>query len=119
MEWLRFAFSALFTIAGVLAFAVGTFGIYRFKFVMNRMHAAAILDTMGLLFVIVGLVIARGFTAVSWKLLLVVVFLWLTSPISSHLLAKMEYFTDADLGGEIKNDLRKIKGDDNDEYRDL
>jgi len=113
MEWLRFAFSALFTIAGVLAFAVGTFGIYRFKFVMNRMHAAAILDTMGLFGIATGLAVARGFDAITFKFLLIFILLWFTSPISSHLLAKMEYFTDKNLKEEIVNDLQTNGSDDN------
>jgi len=119
MEWFRFALSALFMILGIIGFIVGIFGVYKLKFVMNRMHSAAICDTAGLFFIIISLVIGRGFDPVSIKLILIVLFFWLTCPITSHLIAKMEYFTDPDLGKEIKNDINELKGGDNNGTDDL
>jgi len=117
MEWLRFALVAACMLLGCFSFIVGVFGIYRFKFILNRMHSAAILDTMGLFFIVLGMSIARSFDAVTIKLLLIFILLWITSPIQSHLLAKMEYITDKNLDEEIVNDLAEIKegdGDNND-----
>jgi len=112
MEWVRFGISAACMLIGLFVFVTGTFGIYKFRFVLNRMHSAAILDTMGLFFVIVSLAVARGLDLTTVKMFLVVVFLWLTSPLSSHLIAKMEYFTDKNLDSEIENNLRDVKGED-------
>jgi hypothetical protein len=53
---------------------------------------------MGILFVMLGLVILRGFSMDSLKLLLVVGFFWIASPVSSHMLARLEAMTDEDLG---------------------
>ena len=46
---------------------------------------------------LLGLIIFSGFNFTSLKMLLVVVFLWFASPVSSHLIAKLEVVTDEDL----------------------
>ena len=50
-------------------------GVFRFKYVLNRMHAAAMGDTLGIGFALAGLILMSGFTFTSVKLLLVIVFL--------------------------------------------
>lgn len=118
MELVRYIFSCIFIILGVVVFFIGVLGVYQFKFVLNRMHSAALLDTMGLFFIALGCAISRNFDAVTLKILLVVGFLWITSPISSHLIAKLEFFTDENLNDEITNDLSETKEEENDS-RDL
>lgn len=115
MEWVQFGFSAAFIIVGLFVFIVGIIGIYQFKFVLNRMHAAGMLDTMGIFFIVVGIAIKNGIDATTIKLFIIVLTLWLTSPIASHFIAKLEYVTDESLNDEIENELSEIKkGDDND-----
>ncbi len=109
MEWVKFGFSALFIILGVIVFAIGTIGVYKFKFVLNRMHVASLLDTMGLFFIVLGCAIGRHFDAASIKMLLVFGILWLTSPISSHFIAKLECLTDERLSEKVKNDYEESK----------
>ena len=118
MELVGYIFACLFIILGVVVFIIGVIGVYQFKFVLNRMHSAALLDTMGLFFVALGCAIARNFDAITIKILIVVGFLWITSPLSSHLIAKLEFFTDENLNDEITNDLSETKEDNNDS-RDL
>lgn len=110
-EWLRSILCAAFTVAGLVVFITGVFGVYRFRFVLNRMHAAALIDTMGLLLIVLGLVCKRGFDTVTVKLLLVVGLLWLTSPIASHLIAKMVCITDGRVQEHVTNDLKELEGD--------
>ena len=43
------------------------------------------------------MMVAEGLTLTSLKMLLVIFFLWLTSPVSSHLIARMEITTNDDL----------------------
>ena len=109
MEWVKFGFSTLFIILGVIVFAIGTIGVYKFKFVLNRMHLASLLDTMGLFFIVLGCAIGRHFDAVSIKMLLVFGILWLTSPISSHFIAKLECLTDERLSEKVENDYEESK----------
>ena len=47
------------------------------------------------------ILIAVGFHAVAWKLVLVLVLQWLTSPLSSHMLSMFEYRADENLGQHL------------------
>jgi len=62
------------------------------------MHAAAMGDTLGLLLIMLSLVVWRGLSFVSLKLIIVLVFFWLASPVSGHIIAQMEATTNEDLG---------------------
>ena len=92
-EWIRFWIVAVFLAAGILCFVLEVVGIFRFGYVMNRMHASGIGDTMGLLFIVLSLMIASGWNITTLKLLLLIIFMWLTSPTSTHLLSMVEMRT--------------------------
>ena len=47
---------------------------------------------------ILGLVIWNGFGFDSLKLLLVVLFFWIASPVAGHMISRLEVTTDKDLG---------------------
>ena len=102
IEWLRFVLGALLIASGVIVLALSLFGVYRFNYVLNRMHAAAMGDTLGILLVLGGLIVFSGFTAVSFKLLLTIVMLWLTSPVSSHLIGRLEVHINEKLDRHLK-----------------
>jgi multicomponent Na+:H+ antiporter subunit G len=87
----RFIIAAVFICAGIFVFAAATFGIFRFRYVLNRMHIAAQCDTMGALLCLIGVMILTGFTFTTLKLVLVIAFIWASSPLASHLIAKAEY----------------------------
>ena len=92
-EWFRFILGTLVLLTGVSIFLLEVFGLYRFHFVLDRMHAAAMGDTLGIGVSLLGLIIFSGFNFTSLKMLLVVVFLWFASPVSSHLIARLEVST--------------------------
>ena len=56
--------------AGVLVIALSIFGLFRLRDVLERIHAGALTDTMGLLLVLSGLVVLYGLSWSSAKLLL-------------------------------------------------
>ena len=87
-------------------FFTSVVGIFRLRYVLNRMHAAALCDALGIFLILVGLILLRGWSVVSVKLLLVLVFLWLTSPVASHLIAEMEVKTHPDLERECEVERR-------------
>ncbi len=93
-EWIRFVIGGFLLLCGLGIFAIEMAGVYRFRYVLNRMHAAAMGDTLGIGFSIVGLIVMNGVNFTSLKLFLVVAFLWFSSPTSSHLIARLEYDTD-------------------------
>ena len=54
---IREIIAAICIFIGLFVFLCSILGIYRFKYAMNRMHAAALGDTMGIFFVVLGLLI--------------------------------------------------------------
>ena len=75
-------------LAGVFFLTMGGVGLVRFPDFYTRMHAAGKCDTLGVLLVLVGLAIFEGFTLASAKILLIAVFLFLTSPTATHAIAR-------------------------------
>lgn len=80
----------VFFFLGVCIFLIEVFGVFRFKYVLNRMHAAALGDTLGIALCFIGLMIISGLNFTTLKLLMVIAFLWFSSPTSSHLIARLE-----------------------------
>ena len=70
---------------------VGGLGLLRLPDVYARMHAAGITDTLGAGLVIAGLMLQGGFSLVTVKLFLILVFLLFTSPTSTYALANAAY----------------------------
>lgn len=73
--------------AGGFFLLAGGIGVLRFPDVYTRMHAAGMTDTMGAALILAGLAVHEGLTLVSVKLLIILVFLFFTSPTSSFALA--------------------------------
>lgn len=96
-EWVRFLLGAGLLLMGVSVFLIEMIGVFRFKYVLNRMHAAAIGDTLGIGICLLGLIVMNGLNFTSLKLFLVIIFLWFSSPTSSHLIAKLEVSTNEDV----------------------
>ncbi len=94
LEWIRFVAGAAFLLMGLCIFIIEMIGVFRFRYVLNRMHAAAMGDTLGIGSCLVGLMIMSGIHFTSFKLFLIILFLWLSSPTSSHLIARLEVTTD-------------------------
>jgi len=67
---------------------VGGIGLLRLPDLFTRMHAAGITDTMGAGLILVGLMFEAGLTLITVKLFLILVFLFYTSPTSTHALAQ-------------------------------
>ena len=98
LEWIRFLIGGGLLLCGLGTFIIEIIGVFRFRYVLNRMHAAAIGDTLGIGFALLGLIVMNGLTFTSLKLLLVIVFLWFSSPVSSHLIARLEVSTNEESG---------------------
>lgn len=97
MEWVRFALVAALLAAALGVVLLALLGVFRFRFVLNRMHAASMLDTAGMLLVTAAVFVAHGLHVADWKLLLLLLLLWIGSPISAHMLARLEIMTDEEL----------------------
>ena len=75
-------------LSGVFFLVTGALGMVRLPDVFTRMHAAGMADTMGAGLILVGLCLYSGANLVTLRLVLVLAFLWFTSPIATHALAK-------------------------------
>jgi len=74
-------------VSGGLVGVVGAIGIHRFPDFYSRQHAAGITDTLCAMLVLLGLVLQAGFNLAAFKLVLIFMFLFFTSPTTSHVLA--------------------------------
>ena len=97
LEWIRFLAGVGLLLLGMVIFALQLFGVFKFKYVLNRMHAAAMGDTLGIGVSLTGLILLSGFNFTSLKMALIIVFLWLASPVSSHLISRLEVVTNENL----------------------
>src|SRR5690606_5218636 len=77
--------------AGGLLALIGALGVVRFPDVYTRLHAASITDTGGASLVLLGLCLVAGFSIETAKLLLVWMFIMLTSPVAAHALANAAF----------------------------
>lgn len=98
MAVVRLILTAAFMALGLFVCCVGVYGVFKLKYAANRMHAAALNDTMGISLCLVGLAISAPDVFTALKILLVVVFLWLASPVASHLLCRLEVETNEQRG---------------------
>ncbi|MDA0997989.1 MAG: monovalent cation/H(+) antiporter subunit G [Proteobacteria bacterium] len=76
-------------ILGGVAFSlIGAYGMIKLSDVYARMHAASLIDTLGIGLIFIGMMLQAGFTIVTVKLVLVLVFILFTSPVATHALAR-------------------------------
>lgn len=101
-DCVRLILGCSFLICGLVIFFTEIFGVFHFQYVLNRMHATAMGDTLGIASCMIGLIIFSGFNFTSLKLLLIVIFLWFASPVSSHVLARLEVATNENLASRCK-----------------
>lgn len=80
--------SVVMMLAGAFFLLVAGIGIVRFPDFYTRIHAMGKGDTLGIILVLLGLCVYEGFTLVSAKLLLALVFVALTNPVATHALAR-------------------------------
>ena len=93
LEWIRFLVGSGLLLTGLGIFLLQAFGVFKFKYVLNRMHAAAMGDTLGIGISLTGRILLSGLNVTSLKMALIIVFLWLASPVSSHLISRLEVVT--------------------------
>ena len=74
--------------SGVFFLLTGAIGLIRFPDFYTRMHAAGKCDTLGSLLVLTGLAWYGGFVLASVKLLIVALFIFVTSPTATHAIAR-------------------------------
>lgn len=73
---------------GAFLILSGGVGVLRFPDFFTRMHAAGVTETLATTLILFGLMLIAGWNIVSFKLVLILLFIMITSPVASHALAK-------------------------------
>ncbi len=87
LELLRWCLTVVFMGAGLFFVLAGTLGVLRLPDFYTRLHAAGMTDTLGAELILLALIVQSGFSQMSLKLLLVALFLLITSPTATHVIA--------------------------------
>ncbi len=82
------AASAVCLLAGGAFCIVGGVGLLRMPDFYTRVHAASVVDTIGALLILLGLLLQAGPTLVGAKLMMLAAMLLLVSPTATHALAR-------------------------------
>ena len=109
MELLLAWLSGILLALGTLALLVGALGLVRLPNLFSRIHAVGMMDTAGVAFITLGMLIHEGFSLVSVKLAVVGIFLFFTSPIATHAVAKVAYKSGFSPLGEKPLGKTKVK----------
>ena len=89
---------------GLFSVCVSALGLFRFQCVLNRIHAAAVTDTIGVLGLMLGLTLLCGWTVMTAKICIIIVFMWLAGPVVTHLVAQMELLTGRNIDAEAPHE---------------
>lgn len=73
---------------GGFFFIVSAIGINRMPDVFTRLHAASVGETFGAGLMLLGMMLVAGFTLVTAKLVLLLLFLWFMGPVATHAIAR-------------------------------
>jgi len=79
---------AVLIVLGALWILIAAIGLLRFKDLYSRIHAATKATSLGLLLLIMGVAVYFGLWDVTLKSVLIIVFIYLTSPLAAHSIAK-------------------------------
>ena len=99
---IRVILAVPFLALGVFIFFSEVLGFYKFTYVMNRMHAAAMGDTLGIGSILIAAAILTGALVPILKLVLILVFMFLTGPVVTHLIAGAEVDAHRNAGHEYR-----------------
>ncbi|MCQ4088586.1 monovalent cation/H(+) antiporter subunit G [Saccharibacillus sp. JS10] len=110
VEWI----AVVLALAGAIFCAISAFGLIRLPDVYLRSHAATKSAALGVLFVLIGAFIYFWVVdgIVNAKLLLAIVFVFLTSPVAGHLNGRAAYRSGVKLWkGSVRDDFKKVLED--------
>lgn len=87
----------------------GAIGLLRFKDCYTRIHAATLVSVGGVMLALFALAIENFGTVYSVKSALIIIFLAITNPVSSHAILNAAHKTGIVPASLVKDDLGKVK----------
>lgn len=88
---IRAVITGILLFTGCFFIVVASIGIIRFPDFYSRMHPAGKSDTLGQLLILSGLIVYEGFSLVSIKLLIIIIFIFIANPTATYSVAKAAY----------------------------
>ncbi len=88
--------SAIFLLGGVFFMFVGALGVVRLPDAYHRIHAASICVTLGLSAMLIAACFHLGAASILMKSLITIAFIFVATPIGSHMLSKAAHDTNLD-----------------------
>ena len=76
---------------GLLFVGAGVYSVLRYKEFYSRVVITAKVDTVGFITILIGVILLEGVSFVSAKVLLILLFEMMTSPLSTHAIAHSAY----------------------------
>jgi multicomponent Na+:H+ antiporter subunit G len=73
---------------GSVFMIIGAVGLLRLPDVFTRMHGTSVSDTLGAGLILLGLMVIAGLSLVTVKLIFLILFFGLMSPVSTHAIAR-------------------------------
>ncbi len=86
------ASNVLLAIALILM-TIGMIGLFRAKGFYRRLLTCALIDTIGFLFLLIGLIFRAPSLSFALKIILLLVVIFLTAPLISHKLGRSSYMS--------------------------
>ena len=81
----------LLCLVGGVTIIIAAIGILRLPDALSRQHASTKAGTVAVIFVVVGTMVIVQDAAWTWRLLVILLLLFLTLPLASHTLARAAY----------------------------
>ena len=63
---IRFIIAAVLIMIGILIMVIQTFGVFKLNYALNRMHAAAMGDSLGIMMIVLGMMVIYGISFASF-----------------------------------------------------
>ena len=102
IEMLLGMLSTLLIGLGYIFCLIGALGLLRMPNFITRTHAASLIDSLGAILILSGLILEAGLSLITIKLLFILAFLLLTGPTAIHALVNTA----------INEEPKQITGDD-------
>ena len=86
---------------------IGSFGFFRLPDFWSRLHAASVIDSGGMISIILGMCFQAGLSLITVKLFLIAIFLIITGPTATHAVANAALVSGLMIKDRSSNKMRE------------
>ena len=107
VELLLNILSWLLILLGSGLILIGSFGFFRLPDFWSRLHAASVIDSGGMILIILGMCFQAGLSLITVKLLFIAIFLIITGPTATHAVANAALVSGLMIKDRSSNKMRE------------